>query len=112
MIRLALLGCGEHSKSSHATPLARYAAQNPGDLVLVAACDLNLDRAREFCREFGFARAYSDVKTMLEREQVDGCVSVMPMEHIVESAVMLLERKIPCVIEKPLGISSQEAERL
>ena len=112
MIHLALLGCGEHSRSSHAAPLARYAAQNPGDIKLVAACDLNLDRAREFCREFGFARAYSDVETMLTTERVDGCVCVMPMELIVEFAVMLLERKIPCVIEKPLGISSQEAERL
>jgi predicted dehydrogenase len=112
MIRLALLGCGEHSRSSHATPLARYAAQNPGDIELVAACDLNLDRARGFCREFGFARAYSDVETMLRTERVDGCVCVMPMEHIVELAVMLFERKMPCVIEKPLGISPQQAERL
>lgn len=112
MIRLALLGCGEHSRSSHAAPLARYAAQNPGQLDLVAACDLNLDRAREFCREFGFARAYSDIETMLTTEPVDGCVCVMPIESIVEQAVMLLERKIPCVIEKPLGISAQEAERL
>ena len=112
MIRLALLGCGEHSRSSHAAPLARYAAQNPDHLDLVAACDLNLDRARDFCREFGFARAYSDVETMLESEQLDGCVSVMPMERIVESAVMLLERKIPCVIEKPLGVSVEESEHL
>lgn len=112
MIRLALLGCGEHSRSSHAAPLARYVAQNPGDLELVAACDLNLDRAKEFAREFGFARAYSDVNTMLEREHVDGCVAVMPMERIVESAVMLCERKIPCVIEKPLGVSVEESERL
>jgi predicted dehydrogenase len=112
MIRLALLGCGEHSRSSHASPLARYAAQNPGDLELVAACDLNLDRARDFCREFGFARAYSDVETMLESEHLDGCVSVMPMERIVELAVMLLERKIPCVIEKPLGVSVKESEHL
>ena len=112
MIRLALLGCGEHSRSSHAAPLARYAKQNPGDIELVAACDLNLDRARDFCREFGFAHAYSDVETMLTAEQVDGCVCVMPMEQIVTLAVMLLERKIPCVIEKPLGISPQEAERL
>ena len=112
MIRLALLGCGEHSRSSHAAPLARYATQNPGEIELVATCDLNLDRARDFCREFGFARAYSDVETMLTSERVDGCVSVMPMEHIVELAVILLERKIPCVIEKPLGISPQESERL
>ena len=50
MIRLALVGCGEHSRTSHATPLARYAALNPGDLELVAACDLNLDRARVLFR--------------------------------------------------------------
>src|SRR5882724_4551432 len=112
MMQLALLGCGEHSRNSHAAPLARYAAQNPGDIELIAACDLNLDRAEEFCRQFGFARAYSDAETMLTTERVDGCVSVMPMERIVEFAVMLLERKIPCVIEKPLGISRQEAERL
>ena len=112
MIRLALLGCGEHSRSSHAAPLARYVAQNPGDIELVAACDLNLDRARDFCREFGFARAYCDVETMLTTERVDGCVCVMPMERIVELAVMLLERKIPSVIEKPLGISPQQAEQL
>src|SRR6266550_227028 len=112
MIRLALLGCGEHSRSSHATPLARYAARHPGDIELVATCDLNLDRARDFCREFGFARAYSDVETMLRTEPIDGCVCVMPVERIVELAIMLLERKIPCVIEKPLGTSSLESEQL
>ena len=112
MMQLALLGCGEHSRSSHAAPLARYAAQNPGDIELVAACDLKLDRAAEFCKDFGFARAYTDVETMLAKERVDACVSVMPMEHIVESGIMLLERKIPCVIEKPLGTTYKEAERL
>ena len=112
MIRLALVGCGEHSRLSHATPLARYAAFNPGELELVAACDLNLDRAREFCSEFGFARAYSDVEALLSKESVDGCVCVMPMERIVDLAVMLLERKIPSVIEKPLGVTPEESERL
>ena len=112
MIRLALLGCGEHSRSSHAAPLARYATRNPGEIELVAACDLNSDRATEFCREFGFARAYTDVEAMLATERVDGCVCVMPMERIVDSAVMMLERKITCVIEKPLGTSPSQAERL
>lgn len=112
MIRLALLGCGEHSRSSHAAPLARYAAQNPGEVDLVAACDLNLTRAEEFCREFGFARAYTDVERMLATERVDGCISVMPMERIVDAGVMLLARKLACVIEKPLGTSPAEAKRL
>jgi predicted dehydrogenase len=112
MIRLALLGCGEHSRFSHATPLARYAAQNPDELELSAVCDLDLGRAQQFANEFGFARAYSDANTMLSNERLDGCVCVMPMNSIVNMAIMLMERKIPCITEKPLGISSAEAEKL
>ena len=112
MVRLALVGCGEHSRNSHAAPLARYAAQQPGEVELVAACDLNADRAAEFCQTFGFARAYTDVEKMLAAENIDGCVSVMPMERIVPEAIRLLERGIPCVIEKPLGTSLAEAEKL
>lgn len=112
MVRLALVGCGEHSRNSHAAPLARYAALQPGEVELVAACDLNADRAAEFCRTFGFARAYDDVEKMLAAEDIDGCVCIMPMEQIVPEAIRLLERGIPCVIEKPLGTSLAEAEKL
>ena len=38
MIRIALAGCGEHSRASHAAPLARYAAAHAGEVELVAAC--------------------------------------------------------------------------
>ena len=112
MLRLALVGCGEHSRNSHAAPLARYAAQQSGEVELVAACDLNSDRAAEFCRTFGFARAYNDVEKMLAAEDIDGCVSIMPIEQIVPEAIRLLERGTPCVIEKPLGTSLAEAEKL
>jgi predicted dehydrogenase len=112
MVRLALVGCGEHSRNSHAAPLARYAAQHPGEVELVAACDLNADRAAEFCRTFGFARAYDDMEKMLAAEDIDGCVCIMPMEQIVPAAIRLLERGTPCVIEKPLGTSLAEAEKL
>lgn len=112
MIRISLVGCGEHSRSSHAAPLARYAANHPDEIQLVAACDLNADKATEFCRTFGFLRPYTDLTEMLSAEQPDACVSVMPIEHIVETGIELLERRIPCVIEKPLGASLAEAEKL
>ena len=112
MIRIALAGCGEHSKSSHAAPLARYAARHVGEIELVAACDLNADRAAEFCRSFGFKRPYTNLQQMLDTEKIDGCVCVMPIERIVETGIQLLERRIPCVIEKPLGNSLVDAERL
>ena len=112
MIRIAIAGCGEHSRTSHATPLARYAAAHPNEIELVAACDLNVDRAVEFCRSFGFVRPYQNLDQMLDIEQLDACVAVMPMEKIVEVGIKLLERRLPCVIEKPLGTSLTEIERL
>ena len=112
MIRIALAGCGEHSRASHAAPLARFAARHPNEITLVAACDLNQERALEFCRSFGFAQAYEDLDQMLEIEKPDACVSVMPMENIGEVGIKLLERRVPCVIEKPLGTSLPEIERL
>jgi predicted dehydrogenase len=112
MIRIALAGCGEHSRTSHAAPLARYAATHPNEIQLLAACDLNLERADEFCRSFGFAQAYEDLDQMLEVEKPDACVSVMPVEKISEVGIKLLERRVPCVIEKPLGTSLPQIERL
>ena len=112
MIRIAIAGCGEHSRTSHAAPLARYAAAHPNEIELAAACDLNLDRAVEFCRSFGFIRPYEDLDEMLSVEKLDACVSVMPMEKIVGVGIKLLERRLPCVIEKPLGTSLTEIEKL
>jgi len=112
MIRIALAGCGEHSRSSHATPLARYASLHPGEIQLVAACDLDAHKADEFCRSFGFLRAYTDFDQMLDCEKPDACVCIMPINHIVEKGIELLERRIPCVIEKPLGTTIAEIETL
>jgi len=112
MIRIALAGCGEHSRASHAAPLARFAATHPNEITLVAACDLNRERAVEFCRSFGFAQAYEDLDQMLAVEKPDACVSVMPMDKIGDVGIKLLEQRIPCVIEKPLGTSLAAIEQL
>jgi predicted dehydrogenase len=112
MIRIALVGCGEHSEGSHAAPLARYAAEHPEEISLAAACDLNLARAEEFCQRFGFARAYSDLEKLLADGGTDACITVMPVERIAEVGAMLLKRGVPCVVEKPLGASLAEVEEL
>jgi len=112
LIRIALAGCGEHSRTSHAAPLARYAAAHADEIELAATCDLNEEKAAAFCRLFGFRRHYKNLDEMLGSEKVDACVCVMPMDRIVDVGITLLERRIPCVIEKPLGTSLPEIERL
>ena len=112
MIRIALAGCGEHSRTSHATPLVRYASEHPSEIELVAACDLDADKAADFCRSYGFLRPYKDLNQMLDSEKPDACVCIMPIEQIVEQGINLLVRRIPCVIEKPLGASLADADKL
>ncbi len=74
MIRLGLIGCREHSEGGHAIPLARYRAAHPGEIELTAACDLNLERAKLFCRQYGFIHAYRDIDEMLALRKLDGCI--------------------------------------
>ena len=112
MIRLGLIGCGAHSESGHAIPLARYKAAHPDKILLAAVCDLQIERAREFNRKYGFLTAYRDVDEMLRQENLDGCITVVPPENISELGIKLLSLGIPCVVEKPLGASLAEAQAL
>jgi myo-inositol 2-dehydrogenase / D-chiro-inositol 1-dehydrogenase len=103
MIRLALIGCGEHSEGGHAIPLARYKAAHVGEVELTAVCDLRLERAKDFCSKYGFMNAYADMDEMLAQQKVDGCISVVPVDRISQVGVKLLGMGIACVVEKPLG---------
>ncbi len=112
MIRLGLIGCGEHSESGHATPLARYKAAHPAEIELTAVCDLNLERAKLFCRKYGFLHAYVDLDEMFAHHKLDGCIAVVPVERISALGIKLLRLGIPCVVEKPLGSSLEEVKAL
>ena len=112
MIRLGLIGCGEHSEGGHAVPLARYNEAHPDEVELTAVCDLKIERAQLFCSRYGFLHVYSDLNEMLGRHQLDACIAVVPVEKIPQVGIQLLERRMPCVVEKPLGASLADVEAL
>jgi predicted dehydrogenase len=112
MIRLGLIGCGEHSEGGHAVPLSRYQAAHPDEIELTGVCDLRLERAQLFCDKYGFLHPYRDMNEMLTRHALDACVAVVPVEKIPEVGIQLLERRMPCVVEKPLGAALSDVQRL
>lgn len=112
LIRLGLIGCGAHSESGHAIPLARYIAAHPDEVSLAAVCDLRIERALDFCSKYRFSAAYQNVDEMLDQENLDGCITVMPPSEIAALGIKLLNQGIPCVVEKPLGISFAEVDAL
>jgi predicted dehydrogenase len=112
MIRLGLIGCGEHSESGHAIPLARYKNEHSDALELSAVCDIRLDRAELFREKYGFLRSYARIDHMLAEEKLDGCVAVVPVDKIPQVGSQLLNAHIACVLEKPLGSSLEDVTEL
>jgi myo-inositol 2-dehydrogenase / D-chiro-inositol 1-dehydrogenase len=112
MIRIGLIGCGEHAEVGHAISLARYQAAHPHELELAAACDIRGDRAQLFRNKYGFQQSYISAEEMLGKESLQACIAVVPVDQIARFGTKLLESGIPCVIEKPLGATINEIQAL
>jgi myo-inositol 2-dehydrogenase/D-chiro-inositol 1-dehydrogenase len=110
-MKLCQIGCGEHARVAHG-PSQRRCAGERKDLVLAACCDLDPERAESFRRDFGFARAFSDPVAMLDAEEPDAVVVVVPVEKTVAVGSLVLERGIPLLLEKPPGETVAEVDRL
>ena len=111
MTKLCQIGCGEHARVAHGPSQARCARER-ASLALAGCCDLDLSRAESFRREFGYARAYTDVAAMLDAERPDAVVVVVPVERTVAVGSMVLERGIPLLLEKPPGETAAEVDCL
>jgi len=110
-MKLCQIGCGEHARVAHGPSQARCVRERPG-LVLAGCCDVDASRAESFRRQFGYARAFADVVTMLETERPDAVVVVVPVERTVAVAPLVLERGLPLLLEKPPGETVAEVDRL
>jgi len=110
-MKLCAIGCGEHAASSHGPAQARYAARHPG-VVLAGCADLDPDRAALHRQRFGFARSYSDPWAMLEAEEPDAVVLVVPAEATCGLACRVLEQGYPLLLEKPPGRTPAELDQM
>ncbi len=111
MTKLATIGCGEHATGSHGPALALYAARHPGT-ELQACCDLDPGKAERYRARFGFARAYTDLRRMLDTERPDAVSLVAPVERTCELACLILEWGFPLLMEKPPGRTAAEVDRM
>jgi len=112
MVRIVVLGAGNHSSGTHGPALRTYAAEHPGEIELAAVCDLDSAKAQKYADAFGFARTYTDIEAMLAEQQPDGLIAVTPIALTEEIVSGLLPHRIPMVIEKPPGEDSAATRRL
>jgi len=113
MLKICLIGVGDWAAFVHGPALSHYAKKHPGEVELAAVCvRKSVDRAREFCRKFGFQRVYTDLDDMIDKERPGACWSVTPISATRQVAGRLLERGVPVLFEKPPGANLAEAREL
>jgi predicted dehydrogenase len=111
MVRVALVGAGSHSSTQHAPALRMLAERHPGQVELTAVCDLVPDKAARVAEQYGFARHVQSLDE-LSGAALDGLVVVLPLPVMAQATPQFLRRRLPMVIEKPLGRNLSEAREI
>lgn len=89
-------------------PSCKLYAETHADTQLAACCDIDLATAQETCRQFGFARAYTDYMKMVETEKPDVVLVITPVQLTAAIATDVIRRGIPVLLEKPPGVTPEE----
>ncbi len=101
-LQIAVLGCGLIGK--------RHIAQARKHGVLCAVADPD-PAARDVASKSGVPH-YSDPVDLLRAKRPDGVVIATPNHLHADHAVMSLEQGVPCLIEKPIADTLQNADRI
>lgn len=105
-LKLGFIGTGGVAKG-HINGLASIEGAT-----ITAFCDLQLERAEAAAKDWNGAKAYSSIEDMLDDQKLDGVyVCVPPMAH-GEAERALIERGIPFLVEKPLGVDGKLPQEL
>lgn len=111
MVNIGLIGAGAHSVAYHAPALERLAREHAGKITLTVVCDLDKDRAEAARAKFGFQHS-CDTVSALEKLPLDAALIIVPAKAILTVMRQLLPRKVPLLIEKPIGVTAGGAREL
>ncbi|MCK4545820.1 MAG: Gfo/Idh/MocA family oxidoreductase [Candidatus Eisenbacteria sp.] len=105
-IGIGLIGLGHHG-----TRYARHLSGNVPGVSLAAVCRRDRSRGAPLARELG-TRYFEDYRDLLDDPAVDAIVIVSPTSRHLEMAVAAAERGKPILLEKPIGVTAAEADRI
>ncbi len=80
------------------------------DVVAIASRDL--DKAQAAAKQLGLRRAYGSYEALLADPEIDAVYNPLPNHMHVPLSIEAAERGKHVLCEKPIGLSSAEAERL
>jgi predicted dehydrogenase len=106
-IRIAVIGCGSHSRGALQPGLARLPHFD-----YVAACDLEEAAAADCARRYGAGAVYTDYRRMLDEVTPEAVMVVGPPQLHLEAGLEAASRGIHMFVEKPSAPDLAGAEAL
>lgn len=106
MTRVAVIGTGKMGHV-HAAAFKQLRGSK-----LVACCDVDLKKSREFAREFDIENYYGDVEDLISREEFDAAIIVTPNITHAEVINQLVKHDVAILCEKPLSSNYESALKL
>lgn len=103
-LHIALVGAGLVGQR-HAKVLTEL-----NDCTLVAIVDTSVDAA-EFGQSIGVP-LYQNLQELFKHQRIDGVVIATPTNLHVEQGLSCIAAGVPSLIEKPIGVTSQESQAL
>ncbi|MEK9702373.1 MAG: Gfo/Idh/MocA family oxidoreductase, partial [Deltaproteobacteria bacterium] len=79
---------------------------------VVAACGRNPQRAEDFAQRWGIPNYYIDYQTMLNEAELDAVIISTGNDTHAPFTLAALEKGIPVLCEKPLGLNYAEALKM
>ena len=106
-IRIAVIGCGNHSRGALQPALARLPHFD-----YVAACDLEEALAADCARRYGAGAVHTDYRRMLDDVKPEAVLVVGPPQLHLEAGLEAAARGIHLFVEKPSAPDLAGAEAL
>jgi predicted dehydrogenase len=79
---------------------------------IAAVCGRDLERAQSVATTWAIPHAYSDWAAMLDSGKIDAVIIASPNETHYEITMAALDRGLPVLCEKPLGMNVAEAHKM
>jgi UDP-N-acetyl-2-amino-2-deoxyglucuronate dehydrogenase len=107
-VRFALIGCGSIARK-HAHALHHYI----DDAEIAAFVDLDLARAQQFGAQYG-APAFASIRDLMQQEgdRIDAFSVLTPSGSHAPVAIELAKYSRPIVVEKPMALRLDDADRM
>ena len=106
-VRVAFIGAGALASRYHYPSVTSLP-----DVEIVAIAELNPERARAVTEKYGITKTYSDYRQMLAEVDPQAVYVIMPPQYLFEPVNFALKQGRNVFIEKPFGMSTDQARHL